>query len=115
MLYGPDEAAARRDALRIWPNGAAPGDLSQELRDPEHFDRLRELVTEEAVAATVPCGPDVEAHASTVKKFADAGFTRINITQLGPGQEEFFAFFERELRPALEEMGIARAPGAVPA
>jgi G6PDH family F420-dependent oxidoreductase len=108
LLWGPDEAAARRRVLEIWPNAAAPGDLSQELRDPEHFDQLRDLITEDDVAF-IPCGPDVETHVASIRQFVDAGFTHVHVTQIGPDQEGFFRFFERELRPALEGIGAAVA------
>jgi G6PDH family F420-dependent oxidoreductase len=108
LLWGADEAEARREALRIWPNAGAPGDLSQELRDPEHFDQLRDLITEDDIAF-IPCGPDVEVHVRSIRQFADAGFTHVHVTQIGPDQEGFFRFFERELRPALEGIGAAAA------
>jgi G6PDH family F420-dependent oxidoreductase len=109
LLYGPDQARARRDALRIWPNAGVPGDLSQELRDPEHFDQMRDVITEEKIASLVPCGPDVGDHVDAVRMFAEAGFTHVHLTQVGPEQEAFFRFFEQELRPALEQAGIAGA------
>jgi G6PDH family F420-dependent oxidoreductase len=106
LLYGPDEAACRAAALEMWPNAAAPGDLSQELRDPEHFDQLSELVTEDMVASAVPLGPDVERYVESIRTFADAGFSHVHVTQIGPDQEAFFGFFERTLGPALRSAGI---------
>jgi G6PDH family F420-dependent oxidoreductase len=108
LLWGPDEAEARRQALKIWPNAGAPGDLSQELRDPEHFDQLRDLITEDDIAF-IPCGPDVETHVASIRQFVEAGFTHVHVTQIGPDQEGFFRFFERELRPALQEVVAAAA------
>lgn len=106
LLYGPDEETARADALRLWPNAAAPGDLTQELRDPEHFDQLRALIDEETIGELVTCGPDVAAHVEAVRRYADAGFTHVHVTQVGPEQEVFFDFAERELIPALVEAGL---------
>jgi G6PDH family F420-dependent oxidoreductase len=106
LLHGPDEAACRAAALEMWPNIAAPGDLSQELGDPEHFDQLAELVTEDMVASAVTLGPDVERYVESIRTFADAGFTHVHVTQIGPDQEAFFGFFERELLPALRSAGI---------
>jgi G6PDH family F420-dependent oxidoreductase len=102
LVYAADEAAARREAHRLWPTSALPGDLSQELADPEHFEEASRLVTEEQVASAIVCGPDVERHLESVRAFADAGFTHVHVTQVGHDQEPFFRFVERELRPALE-------------
>jgi G6PDH family F420-dependent oxidoreductase len=106
VLYGPDEAACRAAALELWPNAAAPGDLSQELRDPEHFDQLTGLIREDDVASAVTLGPDVDRYVESIRTFADAGFTHVHVTQVGPEQELFFAFAERELIPALRSAGL---------
>ena len=89
-------------------SGAWFSRLSQELRDPEHFDQLRDLITEDDLSF-IPCGPDVETHVASIRQFVEAGFTHVHVTQIGPDQEGFFRFFERELRPALEGVVAAAA------
>jgi hypothetical protein len=54
----------------------------------------------------VVCGPDVARHVDIVRTFADGGFTHIYLHQVGPDQDGFFDFFERELGPALRQEGI---------
>ena len=106
VCWAPDEAQARKIAHSVWPQTALPGQLGQDLPTPAHFEQAVELVTEEHVAGKVPCGPDVERHVETVQKFAGAGFTHIYLHQIGPDQDGFFDFFERELGPALKEAGL---------
>lgn len=106
MCWGDDEAEARRTAHREWPNVAVAGQLTQDLPTPEHFEQASGMVTEDDVAATVPCGPDVGRHVQRVQELADAGFTHVYLQQVGPDQDGFFRFWEHELRPALRERGI---------
>jgi hypothetical protein len=49
----------------------------------------------------VPCGPDPERHLAAINAFVEAGFDRVYIHQIGPDQEDFFRFWERELAPKL--------------
>ncbi len=106
VCWAPDEAQARKIAYQAWPNTAVPGQLGQDLPTPTHFEQAIELVTEDHVARRVVCGPDVERHVEIVQKFADAGFTHVYLHQVGPDQDGFFDFYERELRSALAGAGL---------
>ena len=72
-----------------------------ELPDTEGFAAASKHVTPEAVADLVSCGPSVEHHLAAIDRFVKAGFDHIVLTQVGPEQDTFIAFFERRLRPAL--------------
>jgi hypothetical protein len=78
-----------------------PGELSQELRSPAHFDQAASLVTVESMAENMPCGPDVDPIVDAVNEYVDAGFDRVYISQIGPNQDDFFQFYEKELADAL--------------
>jgi hypothetical protein len=56
-------------------------------------------VTEEQVARAIACGPDLEVHLDFVRRFVDAGYDRVFLHQVGPDQEGFFRFCEREILP----------------
>ena len=106
VCWAPDEPQARKIAHQVWPNTALPGQLGQDLPTPAHFEQAVELVTEDLVAQKVACGPDVSRHVESVQKFARAGFTHIYLHQVGPDQDGFFDFYERELRGALADAGL---------
>jgi coenzyme F420-dependent glucose-6-phosphate dehydrogenase len=55
------------------------------------------MVTEEQVAEVIACGPDPERHIAAIQKFIDAGYGHLHIYQVGPEQEGFFRFYEREV------------------
>jgi G6PDH family F420-dependent oxidoreductase len=98
VCYGRDEAEARRTAHRLWPNDGLPGELAQVLATPEHFEQAAELVTEEMIAETVPCGPDTERHIESLQEYADAGVDELYVQQIGGGRE-FFGAYAREVLP----------------
>ena len=94
---------ARRTALEWWPNAALQGTLAQELPLPSHVEAAAVMVTEEDVADSIVCGPDLDAHLEAIETFADAGFDHVYVHQVGPDQEGFIDFYGREvLREARE-------------
>jgi G6PDH family F420-dependent oxidoreductase len=101
VCWSRDAAEARRTVHRIWPNSALPGELSQELRAPEHFMQASSLVTEEMAAKSAVCGDDVEEHVKALQAYVDAGFDEVYVTQIGPEQKGFFDFYSREVLPRL--------------
>ena len=109
VCYADREEDARKTALEWWPNAALRGPLGQELPLPSHFEEASAMVTEDDVAEVVVCGPDPEAHAALIDKYAAAGYTHVYIHQVGPNQEAFFEFYASEILPryARKPVGIA--------
>jgi G6PDH family F420-dependent oxidoreductase len=101
VCWGPDEADARKLAYERWPTSGIPGQLSQDLPTPAHFEQAASIVTEEAATEGVPYGPDPERYVEAVRSYAEAGFDEVAITQIGPDQDGFLEFYERELRGRL--------------
>jgi G6PDH family F420-dependent oxidoreductase len=101
VCWAKDEGQARRTALEWWPNVAVPGELGQELPLPRHFEQAAESITEDQVAEKVACGPDPERHMALIRTYADAGFDHVAVHQIGPDQDGFFEFYERDVLPKL--------------
>lgn len=101
VCWDTDETRARKRAHSLWPTDALPGQLNQELSLPQHFEAASSLVQEDAVVASVPCGPDPARHAEAITKYVDAGFDEIYVNQIGPDQESFLEFFAEEVQPLL--------------
>jgi G6PDH family F420-dependent oxidoreductase len=99
VCWAQDEAEARRTVYRLWPNDGLPGELPQVLPTPRHFEQASELVTEDMVADSTPCGPDPEQHVQAIQAFFDAGYDEVYVSQIGPDQEGFLRFYEREVLP----------------
>ena len=100
VCWGEDEASAVRTAHRRWRNEALPGELAQVLPTTAHFEQASELVTEEMIGEAIACGPDPERLRQPIQELIDAGADEVYVQQIGPDQEEFFRFAEREIVPA---------------
>jgi len=101
VCFAKSEEEGRRTAHRLWPNEGLPGELAQILPTPAHFEQASELVPEEMIGESMPCGPDPEPYLEQFRAFQDAGYDEVYVGQIGPDQEGFMRFFERELRPHL--------------
>jgi G6PDH family F420-dependent oxidoreductase len=101
VCWAPDERTARKRAFELWKSSGVPGQLSQDLAMPSHFEQAAELVTEDMVADKIPCGPDPERHIETIEKYVEAGFDEVFIGQIGDVTPEFFEFFRKEIEPRL--------------
>jgi coenzyme F420-dependent glucose-6-phosphate dehydrogenase len=101
ICWAEDEAEARKTVHRLWRHSGLGGTINQELPRPSDFAAVAESVTEEMATEDVPCGPDPAPVLEAIEAWVDAGFDRIAIHQVGPDQEGFFRFWERELRPRL--------------
>jgi len=101
VCWAETEEEARATARANVPTVALPGELGNLLPTPKHYEQAVTLVTEQDIADVVVCGPDVEAHLAAIDKAVDAGYTHVHIDQVGPDQEGFFEFYEREVLPRL--------------
>jgi coenzyme F420-dependent glucose-6-phosphate dehydrogenase len=99
VCWAESREAAIKTAHEIWPNAAIRGEAGQELAVPAHFEQLAEMVTPEAVAEAVVCGPDPEPMLEKIRAFEKAGFENVYLHQVGPDQAGFLRFAERELLP----------------
>jgi hypothetical protein len=58
-------------------------------------------VSEDQVAESISCGPDPEVHAQALRKYLEAGFDKVYVSQIGDDQEGFLRFYFKELQPRL--------------
>ncbi len=102
LCWAESVEAARKTTHEVWPNGAVPGQLSQDLPTWTHFEQAVEIVTEADATKSVPCGPDlVEEVRESVEQYVDAGYDHLYFHQIGGDQEGFLDYWERDLRDAL--------------
>jgi G6PDH family F420-dependent oxidoreductase len=104
MCWAPTEQEGVETAHRLWSTSGVPGELSQVLPSPRHFEQASQLVTPESTASSVPCGPDPERHAQAIRQYAEAGVDMLAVAQMGPAQEEFMEFFTTQVRPLLDDV-----------
>ena len=99
VCWAKSEEAGRRTALERWPIAGMKGPVNQELALPSHFEGVAEMVSEDDIAGSVVCGPDPEAHLAQLRTFVEAGYDHVFVHQIGPDQEGFLRFYEREVLP----------------
>src|SRR5918911_4992163 len=101
VCWAEDETEARKTAHHLWANDLLPGELGQELPFPAHYEQAATLVTEAMVGEAFPCGLDPERHLEAIREYIDAGYDEVYVLQVGPEQEGFFWFYEKEILPKL--------------
>ena len=108
VCWGRDDEEAVATAHRLWANSGVPGELSQVLPSPRHFEQVSELVTLDSTRDSVAFGADVQRHVDAFQPYADAGFDEVYVSQMG-GHESatnfagFFDFYRDEVLPRLVE------------
>jgi G6PDH family F420-dependent oxidoreductase len=103
VCHAATEEDGVETALRLWPNEHLPGELAQVLPTPRHFEQASTLVTKQMVADVLPAGPDPKRYLDSLREYADAGYDEVYVQQIGPDQEAFFEFWQREVAPLAQE------------
>jgi G6PDH family F420-dependent oxidoreductase len=99
--YAATEEEGARIAYRNWPNAGVPGELSQVLPSPKHFEQASQLVTQDMVKESFVCGNDPEAHLEMIDKYAKAGFDELYVANTGPHYQGLFDLYENHVLPKL--------------
>ena len=99
VCWAESEEEAKRTAYEVWPNAGLKGPLSQELALPDHFEQACQMVTPDEVAESTVLGPDPAPYREKINEYLEAGYDHVYIHQVGPDQEGFIRFAERELIP----------------
>lgn len=102
VCWAASAEEARRTVHRVWPNAGLQGQLSQELRTVTLFEQATKSLSEEQTTEHIICGPDAQAHIAMIQTYIDAGYDHVYIHQVGPDQEGFFRFYEREVLPRFQ-------------
>jgi coenzyme F420-dependent glucose-6-phosphate dehydrogenase len=101
ICWAASEDEAIATAHRVWPNSAVPGQLSQDLPTPTHFQQASSLVRSEDVAKEIICGPDPGPVLEAMRSYEEGGLDHVHLHQVGPDVDGFLRFWEAELAPKL--------------
>lgn len=100
LCWDESRSRAVETAHRVWASTVVPGQLSQDLPTPEHFEQAVSIVSPDMVAESVPCGPDLDPLVAAVREAARSGVDNVYFHQIGPDQEAFLGVW-KELRKAI--------------
>jgi G6PDH family F420-dependent oxidoreductase len=99
VACAPSEQEARRVAHQTWPTSGIPGELSQVLPTPAHFEQAASIVTEDMTAEAIVVSQDPDEHVARLREYEDAGYTHVTVQQCGSDQDRFFRFYTGEVLP----------------
>ncbi len=96
---------ARRRALEQFRWFGGSWKLNAELPGTAAFAAASQYVTEDDIAESIACGPDLDRHLEGVRRFKEAGFTHLALLQIGGGHQAGFIDWAAEtLLPAAREI-----------
>jgi G6PDH family F420-dependent oxidoreductase len=105
LAWDRDEGSGRRRALEQFRWFGGGWKLNAELPGTAAFAAASQYVTEDDIAHSIACGPDLDRHLDGIRQFKDAGFTHLALVQIGGEQQRGFIEWAAEtLLPAAREV-----------
>ena len=99
VAFAPTKDEGVDHAHRLWANAGLPGELSQVLPSPKHFEQASTLVTRESTAGSVVAGDDAAEHRSALEPYAAAGFDEVYVANMGPHYKDMIRFYGEQVLP----------------
>jgi coenzyme F420-dependent glucose-6-phosphate dehydrogenase len=100
LSWAATDEEALTNAMVEWPNGGMrfpKGDI----RSPFEFEQMAKLVRPEDFEGRMIISSDPDAHRAEIQRFADLGFDRIYLHNVGRNQREWIEVFGRDVLPKL--------------
>ena len=102
ICWDADESAAVERAHEQFRWFAGGWSVNADLPTTAGFAGATQYVRPEDVAASIPCGPDLDAIVEAVRPFWENGFTDVALVQIGGDTQE--AFLAEVAQPLLEKL-----------
>jgi len=107
VCWAESEAEARQTYQQWWPTTGISARFHADLPTPSHFEDAVELMKGRVeIPPEIPLGPDMDKHLKMFQKVSRLGFDHLYIHQIGPEQEGFFKFYEKQIIPELAGQGL---------
>ncbi|KNA92768.1 MULTISPECIES: TIGR03557 family F420-dependent LLM class oxidoreductase [Gordonia] len=105
ICWDPDADVAKKRAHEQFRWFSGGWDVNADLRTTAGFAAATKYVTPDDVAASIPCGPDLDAIVEAVSAYWKAGFTDVALIQIGADSQQ--AFFDEAAEPLLAKLRSA--------
>ena len=105
ICWDPDPEVAKKRAHEQFRWFGGGWDVNADLRTTAGFAAATQYVTPDDVAASIPCGPDLDAIVESVSAYWKAGFTDVALVQIGADSQQ--AFFDEAAEPLLAKLRSA--------
>jgi G6PDH family F420-dependent oxidoreductase len=89
VCWNSDRDAALDTVERVWRTAGVPGQLSQDLPTPAHFDMAASIVRRDDLAESVIVGDDGDRLVREAREAMDSGVDHLYFHQIGHDQEAF--------------------------
>ena len=100
LSWADTDEAAMANALHEWPNGGMKFPKA-DIRSPFELEQMAKLVRAEDFEGRMVISADPDVHRAHIQRFADLGFDRIYLHNVGRNQREWIDVFARDVLPAL--------------
>src|SRR5690554_3479705 len=100
LSWAPTYEEALANAMTEWPNGGMKFPKA-DIRSPFDFEQMAKLVRPEDFKGRMVISPDPDEHLAHIQKFADLGFDRIYLHNVGRNQREWIEVFSEKVLPKL--------------
>jgi G6PDH family F420-dependent oxidoreductase len=100
LSWAPTYEEALTNAMHEWPNGGMKFPKG-DIRSPFEFEQMAKLVRPEDFEGRMIISADPDEHRAYIQRFADLGFDRIYLHNVGRNQREWIDVFGRDVLPKL--------------
>ncbi|MFD1722482.1 TIGR03557 family F420-dependent LLM class oxidoreductase [Amnibacterium endophyticum] len=100
LSWAPTDEEALANAMREWPNGGMKFPKA-DIRSPHDFAQMAKLVRPEDFEGRLVISSDPDEHLRSLQRYADLGFDRIYLHNVGRNQREWIDVFARDVLPKL--------------
>ncbi|WP_291057101.1 TIGR03557 family F420-dependent LLM class oxidoreductase [Herbiconiux sp.] len=98
LSWAPTDEEAGRNAVTEWPNGGMRFPKA-DIRSPFEFEQMARMVRVEDFEGRMLISSDPDVHRAHIQRYADLGFDRIYLHNVGRNQREWIDVFAREVLP----------------
>jgi coenzyme F420-dependent glucose-6-phosphate dehydrogenase len=100
LSWAPTDEEAMTNAMVEWPNGGMKFPKA-DIRSPLDFEQMAKLVRPEDFEGRMVISSDPDEHRRSIQEFADLGFDRIYLHNVGRNQREWIDVFAEQVLPKL--------------
>ena len=100
LSWAATDEEALANAMHEWPNGGMKFPKG-DIRSPFEFEQMAKLVRPEDFEGRMVISADPDEHLRALQRYADLGFDRIYLHNVGRNQREWIDVFSRDVLPRL--------------
>jgi coenzyme F420-dependent glucose-6-phosphate dehydrogenase len=100
LSWAATDEEALANAMHEWPNGGMKFPKG-DIRSPFEFEQMAKLVRPEDFEGRLVISSDPDEHRAAIQRYADLGFDRIYLHNVGRNQREWIDVFSRDVLPKI--------------